>query len=94
MQPERQNLAQKSVGFSLLLTSVENHLMQRSGTSVYSTNQQTALHVATQLWALAHGVATLEGSQMLGYVRQISSGRKYTYRSHIGTARWRNQHRH
>ena len=65
MQPERQNLAHKSVGFSLLLTSVENHLIQRSGTSVCSTNQQTALHVATQLWALAHGVATLEGSQML-----------------------------
>jgi len=65
MQPERQNLAHKSVGFSLLLTSVENHLIQRSGKGVYSTNQQTALHVATQLWALAHGVATLEGSQML-----------------------------
>jgi hypothetical protein len=39
--------------------------MQTGGTSVCSTNQQTALHVATQLWALAHGVATLEGSQML-----------------------------
>lgn len=65
MQPERQNLAHKSEGFSLLLSSVENHLIQGSGKNLCQNAEQKALYVATQLWALAHGVATLENNQLL-----------------------------
>jgi len=65
MQPERQNLAHKSEGFSLLLSSVENHLIQRGGKSLCQNAEQKALYLATQLWALAHGVATLESNQLL-----------------------------
>ncbi|MDG1065720.1 MAG: TetR/AcrR family transcriptional regulator [Luminiphilus sp.] len=65
MHPERQNLAHKSVGFSLLLASVEKHLVPSSRKSLSSADQKQALRVATQLWALAHGVATLESNQLL-----------------------------
>ena len=65
MAPERQNLAHKSVGFSLLLASVEKHLTQIGNQKLCPAEQQTALKLATQLWALAHGVATLEGNQLL-----------------------------
>ena len=65
MQPERQNLANKSIGFSLLLTSVENHLLTGRPKSLTAADRKTALTVATQLWALAHGVATLESNQLL-----------------------------
>ena len=65
MAPERQNLAHKSVGFSLLLATVEKHLSQADRQTVSLASQQTPLTLATQLWALAHGVATLEGNQLL-----------------------------
>ena len=65
MQPERQNLAHKSTGFSLLLTSVETHLVTGRPKSLTAADRKTALTVATQLWALAHGVATLESNQLL-----------------------------
>ncbi|MDA9579880.1 TetR/AcrR family transcriptional regulator [Luminiphilus sp.] len=65
MAPERQNLAHKSVGFSLLLATVEKHLTQSGNQKLCPAGQQTALKLATQLWALAHGVATLEGNQLL-----------------------------
>lgn len=65
MQPERQNLAHKSTGFSLLLTSVETHLVTGRLKSLTAADRKTALTVATQLWALAHGVATLESNQLL-----------------------------
>ena len=65
MAPERQNLAHKSVGFSLLLATVEKHLTQSGNEKLCPAGQQTALKLATQLWALAHGVATLEGNQLL-----------------------------
>ena len=65
MAPEQQNLAHKSVGFSLLLATVEKHLTQSGNQKLCPAGQQTALKLATQLWALAHGVATLEGNQLL-----------------------------
>ena len=65
MQPERQNLEHKSVGFSLLLASVENYLVAGRHKSLTASDRKTALTVATQLWALAHGVATLESNQLL-----------------------------
>ena len=65
MAPERQNLAHKSVGFSLLLATVEKHLTQSGNQKLCPAGQQTALKLATQLWALSHGVATLEGNQLL-----------------------------
>jgi AcrR family transcriptional regulator len=65
MQPERQNLAHKSRGFSLLLASVEAHLVTERPKSLTAEDRKAALTVATQLWALAHGVATLESNQLL-----------------------------
>ena len=65
MTLERQNLAHKSVGFSLLLATVEKHLTQSGNQKLCPAGQQTALKLATQLWALSHGVATLEGNQLL-----------------------------
>jgi len=48
-----------------LLATVEKHLTQSGNQKLCPAGQQTALKLATQLWALAHGVATLEGNQLL-----------------------------
>jgi len=65
MSPERQNLEHKSQGFDLLLSAVENYLTQVGAQRELSGLNLRAVRVATQLWAIAHGVATLEQNQLL-----------------------------
>ncbi len=65
MSPERQNLEHKSQGFDLLLNAVENYLTKVGAQRELSGLNPRAVRVATQLWAIAHGVATLEQNQLL-----------------------------
>ncbi len=65
MHPERQNLRHKSTGFEILLNAIENHLVALGEQRELSGLNPRAVRIATQLWALAHGVATLEQNQLL-----------------------------
>ncbi len=65
MQPERQNLPHKREGFDLLLTAIETYLVQTEIQSELSGLNPRAIRIATQLWAIAHGIATLEQNQLL-----------------------------
>ncbi len=62
----RDTIEQKMSGFYILVDVMRGYFAQRGTGGASHTNQDTlALSVATQLWALAHGIATLELNHML-----------------------------
>ena len=62
----RDTIEQKMSGFYILVDVVRDYFARRDTGGDRHANQDTlALSVATQLWALAHGIATLELNHML-----------------------------
>lgn len=62
----RDTIEQKLSGFYILVDAMRGYFAQLGTGGASHTNQDTlALSVATQLWALAHGIATLELNHML-----------------------------
>ena len=65
MEARRQNEQHKRDGFRLFVSALESFFSCRAGGATTTPTAPSAITVATQLWALAHGLATLEHNQML-----------------------------
>lgn len=65
MDSLRQNAEHKRDGFRLFVAALESFFACQPTTREGLTKSPSAVTVATQLWAMAHGLATLEHNKML-----------------------------
>ena len=71
MDDRRANIALKQTGFQIVVQAVEDYCSQHS-----RGQSADPIFIATQLWALAHGIATLQVNQMLDLFDQTLSAKE------------------
>lgn len=71
MDDRRANIALKQTGFQIVVQAVADYCSQHS-----RGQSADPIFIATQLWALAHGIATLQVNQMLDLFDQTLSAKE------------------